>query len=198
MRKQVSRGLADDYQADEQASVTRLSWPQSSRRRHTRLSVVTGVQTCALPISPAGPQDSCLLICLIIASWAAGFMTAQLLDNRPLGPRFQWIIIFISQIRKLRLGQSKYDPLFSSPLNHLPILKKAVSLQGNVEGKSLSYTNDWKTIFKYMKGYCRDQKLILFCCSRGESDISTGRKSRDAESGPVLWRNCCPDFPLYP
>ena len=26
------RGSADDYQADEQAGVTRLSWPQSSRR----------------------------------------------------------------------------------------------------------------------------------------------------------------------
>src|SRR5881394_1314423 len=34
----------------------------SSRRRHTRLDGVTGVQTCALPISPAAPyvapQDS--------------------------------------------------------------------------------------------------------------------------------------------
>src|SRR3546814_6679010 len=28
----------------------------SSRRRHTRCSLVTGVQTCALPISPALPM----------------------------------------------------------------------------------------------------------------------------------------------
>src|SRR3546814_7043513 len=27
----------------------------SSRRRHTRCALVTGVQTCALPILPAGP-----------------------------------------------------------------------------------------------------------------------------------------------
>src|SRR3546814_2942803 len=27
----------------------------SSRRRHTRCALVTGVQTCALPISPKGP-----------------------------------------------------------------------------------------------------------------------------------------------
>src|SRR3546814_8564545 len=27
----------------------------SSRRRHTRCALVTGVQTCALPISPFGP-----------------------------------------------------------------------------------------------------------------------------------------------
>src|SRR3546814_6873531 len=27
----------------------------SSRRRHTRCALVTGVQTCALPISPTGP-----------------------------------------------------------------------------------------------------------------------------------------------
>src|SRR3546814_19963016 len=28
----------------------------SSRRRHTRCALVTGVQTCALPISPARPR----------------------------------------------------------------------------------------------------------------------------------------------
>ena len=32
MSRQVSCGSAGDYQADEQAGVTRLSWPQSSRR----------------------------------------------------------------------------------------------------------------------------------------------------------------------
>ena len=32
MSRQVSRGSAGDYQADEQAGVTRFSWPQSSRR----------------------------------------------------------------------------------------------------------------------------------------------------------------------
>src|SRR3546814_13801664 len=29
----------------------------SSRRRHTRCALVTGVQTCALPISPAGAHE---------------------------------------------------------------------------------------------------------------------------------------------
>src|SRR3546814_2617463 len=29
----------------------------SSRRRHTRCALVTGVQTCALPISPNGPAS---------------------------------------------------------------------------------------------------------------------------------------------
>ena len=32
MSRQVSRGSAGGYQADEQAGVARLSWPQSSRR----------------------------------------------------------------------------------------------------------------------------------------------------------------------
>ena len=32
MSRQVSRGSAVDYQADEQAGVTRLTWPQSIRR----------------------------------------------------------------------------------------------------------------------------------------------------------------------
>src|SRR3546814_14326440 len=30
----------------------------SSRRRHTRCALVTGVQTCALPICPAGPTTA--------------------------------------------------------------------------------------------------------------------------------------------
>src|SRR3546814_11515485 len=34
----------------------------SSRRRHTRCALVTGVQTCALPISPANPN--------ILPEWA--------------------------------------------------------------------------------------------------------------------------------
>src|SRR3546814_9961773 len=33
----------------------------SSRRRHTRCALVTGVQTCALPISPAGRGPQCSL-----------------------------------------------------------------------------------------------------------------------------------------
>ena len=32
MSRLVSRGSAVDYQADEQAGITRLSWPQSSKR----------------------------------------------------------------------------------------------------------------------------------------------------------------------
>src|SRR3546814_5995141 len=35
--------------------VVLISFFFSSRRRHTRCALVTGVQTCALPISPAGP-----------------------------------------------------------------------------------------------------------------------------------------------
>src|SRR3546814_11705339 len=35
----------------------------SSRRRHTRCALVTGVQTCALPISPAGGVNRSTAIC---------------------------------------------------------------------------------------------------------------------------------------
>src|SRR3546814_3731419 len=34
----------------------------SSRRRHTRCALVTGVQTCALPISPRNPQSPHVVI----------------------------------------------------------------------------------------------------------------------------------------
>ena len=44
MSRQVSRGSAVNYQADEQAGVTQLLWPQSSRRagrcRGTQLAII--------------------------------------------------------------------------------------------------------------------------------------------------------------
>ena len=44
MSRQGSHGSAGDYQADEQAGVARLSWPQSSRRagrcRATQLAYI--------------------------------------------------------------------------------------------------------------------------------------------------------------
>src|SRR3546814_3457422 len=35
----------------------------SSRRRHTRCALVTGVQTCALPISASRSNHDCLALC---------------------------------------------------------------------------------------------------------------------------------------
>src|SRR3546814_186586 len=40
----------------------------SSRRRHTRCALVTGVQTCALPIYPSDPSE-CLVLDLADAAW---------------------------------------------------------------------------------------------------------------------------------
>src|SRR3546814_2856246 len=39
----------------------------SSRRRHTRCALVTGVQTCALPILPSGSKSSfgCRIVALV-------------------------------------------------------------------------------------------------------------------------------------
>src|SRR3546814_14103702 len=65
----------------------------SSRRRHTRCALVTGVQTCALPISPPpnrplpsqgeGPKLK-----------ARGFRRSYKAAVRPLGaPRLQWAMI---------------------------------------------------------------------------------------------------------
>src|SRR3546814_17820126 len=39
----------------------------SSRRRHTRCALVTGVQTCALPISPEGGQSMNEMVSPIVA-----------------------------------------------------------------------------------------------------------------------------------
>src|SRR3546814_5559814 len=51
----------------------------SSRRRHTRCALVTGVQTCALPIWLVDPDR--VIYCLVIAAvWqASGFVMALFL-----------------------------------------------------------------------------------------------------------------------
>src|SRR3546814_2138638 len=56
----------------------------SSRRRHTRCALVTGVQTCALPILPTAPQMPALVgaaflafISLMLLSWAYARAEAQ-------------------------------------------------------------------------------------------------------------------------
>src|SRR3546814_5047397 len=41
----------------------------SSRRRHTRCALVTGVQTCALPISPNGQGLTALVLLNILAGY---------------------------------------------------------------------------------------------------------------------------------
>src|SRR3546814_2440969 len=56
----------------------------SSRRRHTRCALVTGVQTCALPIYPLTP----LVAPLVPASaFAAEAITADSVDMVPAEPR---------------------------------------------------------------------------------------------------------------
>src|SRR3546814_7003446 len=43
----------------------------SSRRRHTRCALVTGVQTCALPISDTGTHHSMPLISRLSTLWCS-------------------------------------------------------------------------------------------------------------------------------
>src|SRR3546814_11946205 len=50
----------------------------SSRRRHTRCALVTGVQTCALPIWPAGRGGSCGRSCEALGGGVQS-------DPKPLG-----------------------------------------------------------------------------------------------------------------
>ena len=53
MSRQVLRGSAVDYQADEQAGVTRLSWPQSSRRAgRCRVAQLSIIKQMSRQVSP--------------------------------------------------------------------------------------------------------------------------------------------------
>src|SRR3546814_1456395 len=58
----------------------------SSRRRHTRCALVTGVQTCALPISelPVKPSSPNLILNLFLATFLGigiGLLTVLVLEN---------------------------------------------------------------------------------------------------------------------
>src|SRR3546814_4162287 len=55
----------------------------SSRRRHTRCALVTGVQTCALPISPAHTPLWLLLLRLLIAALAIIALAGPVLNPQP-------------------------------------------------------------------------------------------------------------------
>src|SRR3546814_11035968 len=55
----------------------------SSRRRHTRCALVTGVQTCALPISMTGKASS-LLIMAIVGGAVVPLATGWLADTQGL------------------------------------------------------------------------------------------------------------------
>src|SRR3546814_6830302 len=80
----------------------------SSRRRHTRCALVTGVQTCALPIYVYSAGQM-----LVFGRDAAPTITAEepatimLLGGEPLGERFIWWN-FVSS-RRERIEQAKAD-----------------------------------------------------------------------------------------
>src|SRR3546814_4045268 len=58
----------------------------SSRRRHTRCSLVTGVQTCALPISSGGyKSQEMLLVTIGTTVWEAGRPVELFLLDRASG-----------------------------------------------------------------------------------------------------------------
>ena len=58
MSRQVSRGSAGDYQADEQAGVTRLSWPQSRRRvGRCRVAQLAYIKQMSMQVSRGSVYD---------------------------------------------------------------------------------------------------------------------------------------------
>src|SRR3546814_3095016 len=54
----------------------------SSRRRHTRCALVTGVQTCALPIYDRGGAERAEIVVLRFLARRAGDLVAELRQDR--------------------------------------------------------------------------------------------------------------------
>src|SRR3546814_2454632 len=90
--------LSVDYVA--MCEVCVVSFFFSSRRRHTRCALVTGVQTCALPISKADPDGYTLLI----TSSAPIVINPSLYRNMPFDPSKD--LIPITNLLRVQIGRA--------------------------------------------------------------------------------------------
>src|SRR3546814_7193888 len=97
----------------------------SSRRRHTRCALVTGVQTCALPISgtPSSRPIEGINDCIAVLPDAATSMIANKRANRPRG-RLETLIGLSRDVAKG--GFSQYEPAIRHGGMRLP--RKSIGL----------------------------------------------------------------------
>src|SRR3546814_5575917 len=103
--------------------VYRLLFFFSSRRRHTRCALVTGVQTCALPIS----------------SWASGGKVAKV-------DRVEWISMPDHQTAVNALVAGEIDILEAPPHDLLPILTESEDIllhNNNPLGNQYMFRMNW-------------------------------------------------------
>src|SRR3546814_15876985 len=95
----------------------------SSRRRHTRCALVTGVQTCALPISTTSTAISERKICCRSASvrWVAPSRAAFVFVSEPSGQESRWVAVWprrgsaAATLPFMRTEPGRNRPLFFRP-----------------------------------------------------------------------------------
>src|SRR3546814_3910362 len=83
----------------------------SSRRRHTRCALVTGVQTCALPILPMGHEFTSLVLALLQVGGHPSKAAPELLE----------------QVRALE-GEYRFETYFSLSCQNCPDVVQALNL----------------------------------------------------------------------
>src|SRR3546814_6098037 len=82
----------------------------SSRRRHTRCALVTGVQTCALPICLPNPHYDSALRPLTgrdepVAKWLAQFGTVETMIDDIAGFIRRWLPLYMQRSEERRVGK---------------------------------------------------------------------------------------------
>src|SRR3546814_10467582 len=94
----------------------------SSRRRHTSCALVTGVQTCALPISPAQLLQALGLLAALagVATWSSLLLASaesrtpdvapQRLAERSDNPALQWFSSQPARSEERRVGKECVSP----------------------------------------------------------------------------------------
>src|SRR3546814_5597363 len=128
----------------------------SSRRRHTRCSLVTGVQTCALPIWLAGSAAAAIAVLGLIAPGSAAAAEVEPGDPRISAQRVQWPVA----------NSRTMKGYFAAPRPMPEPLPAVVVIHEN-RGKSEEHTSELQSLMRIsyavfcLKKKKQEQNIIL-------------------------------------
>src|SRR3546814_17625268 len=125
----------------------------SSRRRHTRCALVTGVQTCALPIFQAKNWRLMAFGSLILSD---GF-AASLVWQSARGTVVPWVVQVdrLGQAQAVAPAVADYRPTDPQIASHLPLFIDLVRL---IPSDALLVLAHWHSVYHFLTNRCDMQK----------------------------------------
>src|SRR3546814_6568580 len=133
----------------------------SSRRRHTRCALVTGVQTCALPIL----QSSCEINDAVAEVFPEDrtFRIDHYLGKET-----------VQNILALRFGNALFEPIWNARgIEHVQItVSETVGLEGRAGFRSEEHTSELQSLMRI--------SYAVFCLKKKNKEQQSTTQSRDA------------------